>query len=235
MRRGRRNGLIATAVAVAGLLATATLHPALAFDPFGPSGTVTVTPTASNQFAGTFDRGAGSREFTSRLGAPPEGGAGALELRTPGDGDKVQFVTDEVAGPLERFRSSSYWAIRDPESGSDAMPSFQIAVDINGGDLGPQELHLLTFLPESAPAGTWTRYDIGSGTFCLTQKTAGVDAYRECADGGEQFTLDEVADAHPGVSAYAAGANQGMGNAGLTSAVDLLQVGNRTYDLEPGS
>ncbi|MBC3191475.1 hypothetical protein H7X46_10415 [Pseudonocardia sp. C8] len=234
MRLGRRNGLIATAATLAGLLATAALHPALAVDPFGPSGTVTVTPAESNQFAGTYDRGAGSREFTSRLGAPPEGGTGALELRTPGDDDKVQFTTGDVAGPLERFRSSSYRAIRDPRSGTDAMPSFQIAVDINGGELGPQELHLLTFLPEPAPAGTWTRYDVGSGTFCLTQQIGGADAYRACAGGDRQYTLDEVMEAHPDATAFAAGVNQGAGNGGLTAAVDLVQVGKRTYDFEPG-
>lgn len=234
MRRGRRNGLIATAAALATVLTTASLHPALALDPFGPSGTVTVTPTAQNQFAGTFDRGAGTREFTSRFGAPADGGAGALELRTPGDDDKVQFVTREVGGPLSRFASSSYWALRAPTSTAGAMPSFQIAVDINGGELGPQELHLLTYLPEPAPAGRWTRYDVGSGTFCLTQQIGATDAYRDCTGGAPQYTLDEIMDAHPGISAYAAGVNQGAGNAGLVSTVDLIQVGRRTYDLEPG-
>lgn len=233
MRRARRNGLVAAA-ALAALLAGASLHPALAVDPFGPSGTVTVTPTASNQFAGTFDRGAGSREFTSRYGAPADGGTGALELRTPGDDDKVQFVTREVGGPLSRFATSSYQAFRAPESSTDAMPSFQIAADIDGGDLGPQDLHLLTYLPDPAPVGRWTRYDVGSGTFCLTRQIGAADAYRECADGAPQYTLDEIMDAHSGISAYAAGVNQGAGNAGLVSAVDLITVGRRTYDLEPG-
>ncbi|ANY08637.1 hypothetical protein [Pseudonocardia sp. HH130630-07] len=228
----RRHILVAGATAVAAALLAA--NPAFALDPFGPSGTVTVTPAAQNQFAGTFDRGAGDRAFTSRLGAPPDGGAGALELRTPGDGDKVQFVTHEVAGPLSRFASSSYRAVRDPAAPGEAAPSFQIAVDIDGGELGPQELHLLTYLPEPAPPGRWTRYDVGSGTFCLTRQTGSVDAYRECADGAPRYSLDEVAAAHPGVTAYAAGVNQGAGNAGLVSAVDLIQVGNRTYDLEPG-
>lgn len=234
MRRGRRNGLIATAVGLAALLGTASLHPAFAVDPFGPSGTVTVTPTAQNQFAGTFDRGAGSKEFTSRLGAPEGGGAGALELRTPGAEDKVQFVTREVGGPLSRFSSSSYEAIRDPAAAGDGMPSFQIAADINGGDLGPRELYLLTYLPEPASPGRWTHYDVGSGTFCLSQQIGDADAYAECAAGAPQYTLDEIMDAHPGIRAYAAGVNQGAGNAGLVSAVDLITVGNRTYDLEPG-
>lgn len=234
MRRGRRNALTATAAALAALVTAGALHPALAFDPFGPSGTVVVTPTSSNQFVGTYDRGAGSREFTSRFGAPPGGGAGALELRTPGDDDRIQFGTDEIAGPLSRFRSSSYWAVRDPGSPAGAMPSFQIAVDIDGGDLEPRDLHVLSYVPEPAPAGTWTRYDVGSGTFCLSRQIGAADAYRECVAGGERRTLDRIIEAYPQATGYAAGVNQGGGTAGLVSAVDLIQVGNRTYDLEPG-
>ncbi|GAA1383220.1 hypothetical protein GCM10009613_12330 [Pseudonocardia kongjuensis] len=234
MRRGRRNVLAATAATLAALVTAGALHPALAFDPFGPSGTVVVTPASSNQFAGTYDRGAGSRGFTSRLGAPPGGGTGALELRTPGDDDRIQFGTDEIAGPLGRFRSSSYWAVRDPASPGTAMPSFQIAVDIDGGHLEPRDLHVLSYVPEPAPAGEWTRYDVGSGTFCLIRQVGAADAYRECVAGGERRTLDQIIEAYPQATGYAAGVNQGGGTAGLVSAVDLIQVGNRTYDLEPG-
>lgn len=137
MRRRRRNGAVAAALAVAALVGLASLQPALAIGPFGPSGRVTVTPTASNQFAGTLDEGSGSREYTARHGAPPDGGTGALELRTPGDGDKRQYATDEVAGPLSRFTDASYWAYRDPASSSGQMPSFAIAVDVNGAPSKP--------------------------------------------------------------------------------------------------
>lgn len=228
-------------IVVMAALAVAVLLPATALAApgglFGPSGTTVVTPEASNQFAGTFDRGAGSREFTDRLGAPPDGGTGALELRTPADGDKVQFITDEVAGPLERFADSSYWAVRDPASTAEEgrAPSFQIAADINGGELGPQELHLLTYLPDAGPAGEWTRYDLGSGRWCVTQQVGAADAYRDCRAGGERRTLDEIMDDYPGISVYAAGANQGAGDGGLVGAVDLIRVGDRTYDLEPSA
>ncbi|WP_308819896.1 hypothetical protein [Pseudonocardia alni] len=234
MRRGRRNGLITTAAAVVALVGLASLQPAVAVGPFAPSGRVTVTPAASNQFAGTLDEGSGSREFTARHGAPPDGGSGALELRTPGDGDKRQYVTDEVAGPLSRFTDASYWAYRDPASSSGAMPSFAIAVDVNGGTLEAGDLYVLTYLPDRAPAGTWTRYDVGSGTYCTTQQIGRVDAYRQCRDGGEQRTLSDIMAAYPDMTAYAAGFNQGGGDAGLVSAVDLLRVGGRTYDFEPG-
>ncbi|MEJ8277910.1 hypothetical protein [Pseudonocardia spirodelae] len=233
MGRGRRNGLIAAALAGAALVGLASLQPAFAIDPFGPSGRVTVTPAASNQFAGTLDEGTGTREFTTRYGAPPDGGTGAMAISTPDGGDKVQFVTAEVGGPLSRFADSSYWALRDPASHSDAMPSFAIAADVDGGDLQAGDLHVLTYLPDHAAAGTWTRYDVGSGTFCVTRQIGRADAYRQCRDGGEQRTLAQIMDEFPQMTAYAAGFNQGGGDAGLVSAVDLMQVGARTYDLEP--
>lgn len=233
MRRRRRNGAVAAALAVAALVGLASLQPALAIGPFGPSGRVTVTPTSSNQFAGTLDEGSGSREYTARHGAPPDGGTGALELRTPGDGDKRQYATDEVAGPLSRFTDASYWAYRDPASSSGQMPPFAIAVDVNGSTLEARDLYVLTYLPGRAPAGTWTRYDVGAGTFCLTHQIGRVDAYRQCRDGGEQRTLEQIMAEYPHMTAYAAGFNQGGGDGGLVGAVDLMQVGARVYDFEP--
>lgn len=232
---GRRRRVLA--VAAAALAAALHAAPAIAApgELFGPSGTTVVTPERANQFAGTFDTGRGSREFTDRLGAPAEGGTGALELRTPGDDDKVQFITGELAGPLERFRDSSYQALRDPASEAAAFPSFQIAIDADGGELEPRDLYLLTFVPPDGPAGVWTRYDLGSARWCTTQQIGRVDAYRECRDGGARRSLDEIMDAFPSVSAYAAGVNQGTGDAGLVGAVDLIQVGNLTYDFEPSA
>lgn len=234
MRRNRRRVLTTVGAA----LAAAVLCPALALaapgELFGPSGPTVVTPESANQFAGTFDAGNGSREFTDRHGAPPGGGTGALELRTPADADKVQFVTGELAGDLERFRDSSYRALRDPASGSAAAPSFQIAIDADGGELEPRDLHLLTFVPPDGPAGVWTRHDLGAAGWCTTRQVGRVDAYRQCREGGERRTLDEIIDAFPGVSAYAAGVNQGAGDAGLVGAVDLVRIGDRTYDFEPG-
>lgn len=230
---GRRRWVLAVA------LAAAVMYPAPAIagpgDLFGPSGTTVVTPERANQFAGTFDAGRGSREFTDRLGAPAEGGTGALELRTPGADDKVQFVTGELAGSLERFRDSSYQALRDPASEAGSAPSFQIAIDADGGELEPRDLHLLTFVPPEGPTGVWTRHDLGSARWCTTLQIGRVDAYRECRDGGARRSLDEITNAFPGVSVYAAGVNQGAGDAGLVGAVDLIQVGDRTFDFEPST
>jgi hypothetical protein len=104
---------------------------------------------------------------------------------------------------------------------------------VNGGTLEAGDLYVLTYLPDRAPTGTWTRYDVGSGTYCTTQQIGRVDAYRQCRDGGEQRTLADIMAAYPDMTAYAAGFNQGGGDAGLVSAVDLLRVGGRTYDFEP--
>jgi hypothetical protein len=196
--------------------------------------TTVVTPEQSHQFAGTYDRGAGAREFSDRLGAPSGGGRGALVLSTPSDDDKVQFITGELSGPLGRFEDTSYWTRRDPAAGDDprALPSFQIAVDINGGTLQPQELYLLTFVP-SRGGEEWTKQDAGAGTWCVTRQDGGLDAYRAGCASSERRTIAQIVQEHPGVSAIAAGVNQGGGDGGLVAAVDLIHVGSRTYDLEP--
>ncbi|MDN5918597.1 MAG: hypothetical protein L0I76_26445 [Pseudonocardia sp.] len=205
--------------------------------PVGLQGSATrtyVTPGAAQGFAGTYDRAGGAREFTDRLGAPSGAGRDALVLRTPGDEDKVMFATDQVAGPLERFRSSSYYALRDPASTADPslLPSFQIGVDINGGTVEPGDVWVLTFRPSGGAAGSWTRYDTGAGRYCMVQQIGGLDAYRAGCDDGEPMSLDEIIAQHPGVSVLLAGVNQGGGNGGLVSAVDLIQVGSRTFDFE---
>lgn len=234
----RRSGALVAGIVVAGAVALGGAAVAAADEPPvglpAPSGPTTVTPGSAHGFAGTYDRGRGSREFTDRFGAPPEGGPDALVLSTPGDEDKVQFLTGEVAGPLERFRSSSYYALRAPSSTADPgpAPSFQIGVDINGGRLEPRELWVLTFRPGTDAPGTWNRYDTGAGRYCLTRQIGAVDAYEAgCGDGDPQ-TLDEIIEQHPGVSVLVAGVNQGGGEGGLVGAVDLMQVGSTVYDFE---
>lgn len=234
MSRRIRRILVAACTVVVSLSLFPVLANAEPGDLFGPSGTEVVTPEkGSNRFGGTYDRGAGSREYTSRLGAPPDGGAGAVELRTPGDADKIQFGTGEVAGSLDQFESASYWAVRDPASRSSSLPSFQIATDVNGGDLQPREIYVLTYIPDTSSAGRWTRYDLGSARYCVRQQIGAADAYRACREGGDRRTLDDIRSEYPEMTAYAAGVNQGAGDPGLISAVDLIQVGDRTFDFEP--
>jgi hypothetical protein len=198
-------------------------------------GTTVVTPEKTGQFVGTYDRGAGTREFTDRLGAPSDGGTGALVLSTPSDDDKIQFVTREFSGPLARFSDTSYWTRRDPasSSGPAQLPSFQIAVDINGGDLQPRDLYLLTFVP-SRGGDEWTKQDAGTGRWCVTRQDGGLDAYRAGCAAGDRRTIAEIVREHPGVSALVAGVNQGGGDGGLVAAVDLVHAAGRTYDFEPG-
>lgn len=200
-------------------------------------GTTVVTPDRTGRFVGTYERGAGSREFTDRLGAPAGGGTGALVLSTPSDDDKVQYISGDLAGPLGRFADTSYWSRRDPASSADPtmQPSFQIAVDIDGGDLRPRDLHLLTFVPSRGADGGWTRQDAGAGSWCVTRQAGATDAYRAGCATGERRAIAEIVREHPGVSALAAGVNQGGGNGGLVAAVDLVRVGGKTYDFEPGT
>ena len=191
-------------------------------------------PRSPSQFVGTYDRGAGTREFTDRLGAPPDGGTGALDPE-----HAVGRRQDPVRHPrpLRPARAVLGHELLDPagpglSSGPAPLPSFQIAVDINGGDLQPRDLYLLTFVP-SRGGDEWTKQDAGSGRWCVTRQDGGLDAYRAGCATGERRTIAEIVQEHPGVSALAAGVNQGGGNEGLVAAVDLVHAGSTTYDLEP--
>lgn len=205
------------------------------------SGQTYVTPNDLHGFMATDDRLAGTREFTDALGAPPLGGTDALKLSTPGPDDKVTFFTTEQAGLLEKFESSSYYAKRDEGSTAAAaqFPSFQITVDKNGGTLETGDFSTLTFEPvyqtganANQSAGTWNKYDTGTGLFCSTRQIGGFEANQTRCDNGGTKTLAEIAAANPGITATSFGINQGSGNGGLTSAVDLLQVDATTYNFE---
>ena len=198
-----------------------------------------VTPDDLHGFGSDDDRGTGSRDFSDELGAPPMGNADALVLKTPENGDKVQFLTAELAGPLETFLSSSYYAQRAATStGSDIQfPSFQIPVDKNGGALESGDFSTLTFEPvyqvvQNTASGSWNKYDTGTGLFCSTRQIGGFEANQtQCSNGGTK-TLEQIIADNPGITALAAGVNQGSGNPGIVSGVDLIQVGSTTYNFE---
>ncbi|WP_130288534.1 hypothetical protein [Pseudonocardia sediminis] len=209
--------------------------------PLPVPGQTYVTPTDLHGFAGTDDRIGGAREFTDALGAPPLGGTDALRLTTPTGDDKITFFTTEQAGPLAKFTSSSYYAKRDVSSTGNPVqfPSFQIPVDKNGATLETGDFSTLTFEPvyqtganANQTAGTWNRYDTGAGLFCSTRQIGGFEANQTRCDNNGLKTLAEIIAANPGITALSAGINQGSGNGGLISAVDLLQVGTTTYNFE---
>ncbi|MFP5020410.1 hypothetical protein [Pseudonocardia phyllosphaerae] len=232
--RGRLGRATTVTVAVTtAILAAAGTATAAPGDLFGPSGGTTyVTPDNPGPFNGTFEKGSGTRRVTERYGAPEGGGTSSLELNTPKSGDSALYATGEVEGPLETFRDSSYWALRGNGSSPDAAPAMNIAVDRNGGEIEPQDLVGLVFIPSSSPAGRWTRYDLGSASFCFIRVSGGVDPYKECRDGAPKRTIDDVLAEFPDATAYAAGVGLGTGTPGASGAADLMRVGDRTYDFE---
>ncbi|MBW0104094.1 hypothetical protein [Pseudonocardia sp. KRD291] len=208
--------------------------------PLPAPGQTYVTPDDLHGFDAEIT-GEGTQDFTDELGAPPAGGMDALKIATPGGGDKVQFFTSELAGPLENFESSSYYAKRDVAStANDAQfPSFQITVDKNGGAFETGDFSTLSFEPvyqsganSNQTAGTWNKYDTGIGLFCSSRPIGGYEANQTRCDNQGFRTLSEIVEENEGITVLSAGINQGSGNAGLTSAVDLVQVGATTYNFE---
>ncbi len=198
-----------------------------------------VTPDSPHGFTETDTRAPGTVETSDALGAPPQGNADALVLNTPDGNAKATFFTTERNGPLSAFLSSSYYAKKDPSStgAANQFPSFQIEVDANG--LAEGGFSTLTFEPvyqqgdnANQTAGTWNKYDTGTGLFCSTRQIGGFEANQTRCDNGGTKTLLQIIEANPDIVVTKTGINQGSGNPGILAAVDLFQVGSTTYNFE---
>lgn len=227
------------AVLATGGWAAASAEPALPPLELPTPGHTYVTPDAPQGFGEPDTRPPGTVEFGDALGAPPGGNADALVLSTPDGSAKATYFTTALNGPLSTFLSSSYYAKRDESStgAANQFPSFQIVIDFNGPDDGG--FSTLTFEPvyqsgdnANQTSGTWNRYDTGQGVFCSTKVMPGFEANQtQCSNGGTK-TLPEIIEANPAAVVTGAGVNQGSGNPGILSAVDLFQAGTTTYNFE---
>jgi hypothetical protein len=86
---------------------------------------------------------------------------------------------------------------------------------------------------DSTTPDEWHRYLAGAGNWCSTKAIPGVidDSQVSCSNGGAKPLLDYV-NGSPGIVVNAVYINQGSGNPGLESAVDLITTPSTTYDFE---
>lgn len=188
-----------------------------------------------------FKATAGEAEISDEFGAPTGGGKAALRISTPTATDKVSYaaeVSAAAAKPLAAWiPTAAYSAFKGEGGAANQFPSLQLVVDFNGAAEGG--FSTLTYEPvynldtDSLEPGQWNRYAAGTGNWCSTRAIPGVitEAEKQCSNGG----------AKP-LSAYVAGAsdivvngvaiNQGSGNPGVESAVDLITTPTATYDFE---
>lgn len=183
-------------------------------------------------------RGGGKAEVSDEYGAPTGGGKAALRLSTPTSDDKVSYYSAEDAGtPLaDWIPSAAYSAYQGKADNPVQFPSLQLIVDYNGDD--PGGYSALTYEPVYNPGDdqtpdAWHRYQAGAGLWCSTKAIPGVidDSQTMCSNGGTKPLADFVAGS-PKIVVQAVEINQGTGNPGLESAVDLISTPSTTYDFE---
>ncbi|MCD2195533.1 hypothetical protein LQ327_19370 [Actinomycetospora endophytica] len=199
--------------------------------------TTTVLPDLA-PFKADDNRGAGKAEVSDEYGAPTGGGKAALRLSTPGASDKVNYYTTEDAGtPLaDWIPAAAYSAYQGEADQAQQFPSLQLVVDYNGAADGG--FSTLTYEPvyntgDSLTPGEWHRYQAGAGKWCSTRAIPGVitEDQRSCSNDGAKPLSDYIA-ADPDIIVNAVYVNQGSGNPGLESAVDLITTPSTTYDFE---
>ncbi|QJY44422.1 hypothetical protein [Pseudonocardia broussonetiae] len=246
-RRGRRLALALTGAATAGVVtvtglgvANAAPLPALpGLDLLQPAGTTEVNEDFA-PFAETDTRPDGDVEVNEDFVAPAGGGTGSLRLDTPSSSAKATLFRAAVSPLADWVDVAAYSAFRSPDSTASEVqfPSLQLVIDFNGPAEGG--FSTLTYEPvyntdagASLTAGQWNRYAAGSQGWCSTRVIPGVfgDGQNQCSNGGV-LPLAQIADLLPDAVVTSFGVNQGSGNPGLTSAVDLLTTPGTTYDFE---
>lgn len=200
--------------------------------------TTTVLPDLA-PFKADDVRGDGKAEVSDEYEAPTGGGKAALRLSTPTGSDKVSYYAtgDDAGTPLaDWIPTAAYSARQGAADNPIQFPSLQLIVDYNGDAAGGYSA--LTYEPvynpgDSTTADEWHHYQAGTGLWCSTQVIPGViDAdQKQCSNGGTK-PLSAFVAGSPDIVVNAVEINQGSGNPGLQSAVDLISTPSTTYDFE---
>lgn len=233
----RLSRLSAGAVAATAAVLALTAAPASAAD------TDTVRPSRVGVDWHPGDtRGAGSAAFDTTYGGG-SGTSSALVLRTPGQDDKTQMLSDDWSGtPLGDIDALGFETyLAQPSATGVALPALNLRVRLSATDVG----RYLVFEPYLAYGngavhpGQWQRWDAlggGDARWWLTGANSPCTQDVPCTwaalvAGFPTARVQEEAD-RPG----SLGFNQGTYNTGLVAAADMLHVatGDRdvTYDFE---
>jgi hypothetical protein len=248
--RGRKVALAALGAATVGAVSIAGLGvasaapaplpaiPGLEF--LQPSSGTTEVDEDLAPFAETDTRPDGSVEVNEDFGAPTGGGTGSLRLDTPSSAAKATAFAPDDSPLADWVDVAGYSAFRSEDStaGEVQFPSLQLVIDFNGDAEGG--FSTLTYEPvyneefaASLEPGQWNRYEAGSQGWCSTRVIPGVfdEGQNQCSNGGV-LLLEDISDALPDAVVQSFGVNQGSGNPGLTSAVDLITTPETTFDFE---
>jgi hypothetical protein len=245
--RGRRAALALVGTATVGIVTATGLGVASAAPTLPLIGSLPLLGSDTTEvnedlapFTQTDTRPDGTVEVGEEFGAPEAGGTGSLQLTTPSGAAKATAFTPDDSPLADWVDVAAYSAFRSSESTATDIqfPSLQLVIDFNGDAEGG--FSTLTYEPvynldvENTDEDVWQLYEAGEQRWCSTREIPGTFAANQtqCSNGGT-IDLSVISANNPDAVVTGFGFNQGSGNPGLISAVDLLVAPDTTYDFEP--
>lgn len=201
--------------------------------------TVVVTPT--NQQGWQEENLAdGDVEFVAD-GTLPNGGEGALELRTPSALAKANYyhLTNTALSNVTEL--SYYTRQMFAPVPTIAAVSYQLGMCLNGtaGGTACVGFTTLVFEPYQNPLqgpivpGVWQSWDVDAGLFWSTQTVACSNGVVAGTPGGPAtYTLAAIESMCPQAVVFRFAANAGRNNPGWVVRTDLFNFNGTTYDFE---
>jgi hypothetical protein len=185
-----------------------------------------------------YSRNAGNGAFRTGPGTPPSG-VGSFELTTPTSADKATlFNYDHIGTALADINKIGYATYRTTGL-AQQVAALNIQVDVNGA--APGGFTTLVFEPvyntnqgvvQDGVWQTWDAYSGGQAIWWSSNPIPGAPNRDTFVSWATIVALNPDA-----VIVGGFGVNQGSGNPGLISAVDVLTLGSNgdciTYDFEP--
>jgi hypothetical protein len=172
----------------------------------------------------------------------PPLGVGSFQMSTPTSLDKTTlFNYDHVGTRIADITAISYATYRNPPNLGVALPSINIEIDKDGGDLLPGDYMSLVYEPyvngASIQNGVWQTWNTIPGIWWATRPLVRADG-TPCVPQACTLPWSEIVAIMPNATIVGGfGVNQGSNNGGLIAATDALTLSaNRNtwiYNFEP--
>lgn len=215
---------IVTSTVVTGALTLAAFVPAFAAD------NVVVSPSNTQGWASTDQRGAGAVTYVDDPSSPLP--TGALQLTTTDSNvDKVDYM-HATSTTLASVTELSY-ATKQVSGPATADPSYQLPVDLNGDGTFDTTLVYEPYWNGTVVPGTWQTWDVDAGQFWSSKSfTDGACSVSAGAGGPPFYTLSDLQTACPNANVLGFGVNIGSYNPNYVVETDAVNFNGTTYNFE---
>jgi len=175
-------------------------------------------------------------------GTLPNGGEGALELRTPSAAAKANYshLTNTALSSVTELSYYTRQMFAPPGAQAIAAVSYQLGMCLNGTVGGVcAGFTTLVFEPYQNPQlglvtpGVWQFWDVDAGLFWSTRTVLCSSGTVVGTPGGPAiYTLETIESMCPDAVVFRFAANAGTNNPGWVVRTDLFNFNGTTYDFE---